>query len=701
MPSKSTSPKPSLLHPQAITIFSLVTFISALLLFAVQPMIGKYLLPYFGGSAQLWSVVVLFFQTLLFGGYVYAHLLNRFKFSTQKIIHVVLVSALFLIQIFWTQGWLAPILPPVETFDYLLGSRLSLLALLAMSVGSLYFVLSTTGLLLQIWYSQATGKEPYWIYKISNIASLTAVFSYPFLIEPFLSVVSQAQIWVIAFAVYLVLLFVLARLLPTRSTKPNQAQEKLTPRKVLEWLALSAMGVFIFLSITNHLTVNITPTPFLWLVPLGMYLLSFVWAFNQKLPYAKSLSIFFFTCLMIIMVFYILRYSSITHNLITLAQVIVYCLIVLLSTTVLHHLMYLRRVGEGALSWFFVILSLGGMLGGVFVSLVAPVIFSTYFEVHIAVGFMAFLFAYWQLSQPESSPAFFNKFSAGIISISGVLALLIYIQLFPPDKETSVVLSTRNLYGVVQVLDTPAFRVVTHNSIIHGIEVFDPELPRANTYFSESSGLGRVMNWVRSEANQGLRVGVIGLGTGTVSAYCQTGDEFVYYEIDREMVEIAYEQFTYLDRCEDIQVLLGDARMVLVGQSRAETNFDVLVADAFTGNSVPIHLLTKEAVEVYLDRITDQGVVAIHISNQYFNLHQPLASIANELGLNAVRIYDELTTNLSEPPYNSLSDWVILTQNQELFETLLETEGATDLTTTKYDIIWTDSYSSLLPVLRW
>ncbi len=736
--------------------FALTVFLSAFLLFQVQLVITKCLLPWFGGVAAVFTTCMLFFQVALLAGYFYAHLLMHGHPRTQRIVHVSLLITGVVVIAVLALHWPAPLLPsPAWKPADANAPTARLLLLLAASVGLPYFALSTTGPLLQAWWAQAERRSPYRWYALSNLGSLLGLVTYPTVFERLLTLRVQAWVWTAAFAVFSIMCAITAmttaRTTPARSIAGGPA-ERIGITRRLFWFLLPACAVVVLLAATNQICQEVASVPFLWVLPLTLYLVSFIVCFDHPRRYSRS----FWTALLA------LSTSGVCFALYSrmsgvgmVVQIGLYALFVLACSMMCHGEVYRLKPAASALTSFYLTISAGGAAAGLFVGVVAPRVFSGYWELHLGVWLTWLLFflvlltdrTSWVHATPSWAPIVaFAVIAAGpvlawyqelaqhseVLVFSVVLVLLVVIfyragaaaarikwGLLVPGSlialglvllgdvdlgMTGAVARTRNFYGALAVVDhyqnDPELhsRLLRHGAIVHGLQYFAPghrDMP--TTYFGPHSGVGvAVLNAQQHTAN--LRIGVIGLGVGTIAAYGRTGDYVRFYEINPEVLRIAREYFSYLaDSRAQVDIVLGDARLSMereLGAGRPQ-HFDVLALDAFNSDSIPVHLLTREAFAIYLREIKPDGIVAVHISNKTLDLKPVVQAAAAHFGLAAAWIDVTETAD----PMHYMSSWVLLSRDPAVLSQRAIAAAAKPFPSPP-GRLWTDDYSNLLSAVR-
>lgn len=657
-------------------------FLSSFLLFAVQPIIAKFILPAFGGSSQVWSVAMMFFMALLLAGYIYADRIVKIKGRAHAFLHLALVAAtsLLLLALFFIRQ--SPIMPEVGLLPSgNLPPTLEVFLLLLVSVGLPYFLLTTTSSLLQFWWSKIRPHDtPYQFYRLSNAGSFLAILTYPFLIEPAIPLRMQGSIWSIGFFVYGAALSFCAVAF-FKSREPQDGAQGVRAReqgfRAITLIMLAALPSLMLLATTNEITQQVAPVPFLWLLPLGLYLLSFIFAFSDKLQAASA---WYPLLLMVSVPLLILVRIFEQDNFLFL--VLVFSAVLFLISLVCHSRLYELKPPSEHLTEFYVAVAFGGALGGIFVSIISPLIFSKYWEFLLGL-FLSFFLALWILAEKSRV----SRFQYYLLLAMGVAAL--FFSFVSENKHN--LRQARNFYGVLTVREDGDVRTLLNGKITHGSQFLDGRKLEPTTYYGRESGAGLILEGHPEKGS--LRVGVIGLGVGTVARYCQEQDYFRFYEINPEVIKIARELFTYLEKCPDqIEIIEGDARLSLEGELEAgeRKEFDVLIVDAFTDDSIPVHLLTREAFEIYQGHLARGGIMAVHISNKHLNLEPVVRGVAQEFSLSLARVESPSSSDLGV--YRAV--WLILAENDILTSYGLDTSEDGDA------ILWTDDYSDLFSILK-
>jgi SAM-dependent methyltransferase len=664
-------------------LYAVTIFLSSFLLFLVQPLIARLILPWFGGSAAVWTTCMLFFQALLLAGYAYAHLLARFRRYEVLVHSALLIAALATLPIAPPEIW-----KPVGTEEPVS----QILLLLAASVGLPYFLLAATSPLLQAWYARARpGENPYRLFAVSNLASLIALLGYPFLVEPILGGADQVKLWSWLFVAFVTLCVAVAWLTPQRDRITQKTEVvRIAKADLAMWIALSATGSVLLLAVTNHLTQNVASVPLLWLVPLTLYLATFIIAFEGKGWYRPEWLWPVLLAWLAVMAWLIVD-DDFQFDLPT--QLGVFLPGLLLGCLFCHGELYRLRPAPSRLTAFYLAVSAGGALGGVLVAVVAPLVFTGYYELGIGLAALALLAAVrfaalGRLAQYASLAVLF-----------GVAACAAYDG-FRYQRDTYI--ATRSFYGVLRVKefgvpgDESHLRRLVHGAIMHGEQyLHDSQRRLLTTYYHENSGIGAA---IRSLGEKPARVGVVGLGTGTIAAYGRAGDVYRFYDIDQRVMQVALHEFTYLgDSPAKVELALGDARLVL--EREPPRGFDVLAVDAFSSDAIPVHLITREALGVYLRHVKPDGIVAFHVSNRFLDLVPVLARLAREHGVHAVLVSDDPDDD--DATRRSRTDWVLVSRDPATLKRKPIVErGAVPAEDRPEWRTWTDDYSNLIQILK-
>ncbi len=754
--------------------YALTIFLGAFLLFQVQPLIGKYILPWFGGGPGVWTTCMLFFQVVLLGGYAYAHLISRcLRPRSQAGVHLLLLlGALALAYI--TPG---DSCKPDGTGN----PTVAILALLTTCLGLPYFVLSTTGPLLQHWFSRTKPDvSPYRLYALSNVGSLLALISYPFLFEPLLTRKAQAVGWAGGFVAYVFCCGFCAvklwqvnpaadDLARTPASIPPPSTQTSALTKLL-WLLLPACASLLLLAVTNKLCQDVAVIPFLWVLPLALYLLSFVICFDNPRWYQRTPFVLALIAAMVAICWALFQGTDAPLR----AQVVIYAAGLFACCMVCHGELYRLRPAPNQLTSYYLMISAGGALGGLFVALAAPRLFNGLYELHwglLLCGLLLLVICClertgenvgtWRRLGSALTLALFGGFDqaiarlashAGTISSKhavtlrlgmwamlalilatwiargrfqkfrhwrlisclwlsfGIAALAVTLHLQVRRSETEAVYRSRNFYGTLAVCEYRKsdplghYYLLQHGRITHGIQFTDPERSRWPTsYYCEGSGVALAMAVLPAGPRH---IGVIGLGTGTMAAFGRAGDSMRLYEINPEVQRLATSRFTYLSNSPaHIEVVMGDARLSL--EREPPQQFDLLALDAFSSDAVPVHLLTKEAFDLYDRHMKPGGIIAVHISNRYIDLEPVVVNLARAFDYRlAIINLEEDEEGYDEEGEESrwwryASTWVLLSQDSSILNAEAIQTAATAVRTNLPSIpLWTDDFASVFQVLK-
>jgi SAM-dependent methyltransferase len=674
----------------AMIIYAATIFVSAFLLFLVQPVIAKQILPWFGGSAAVWTTCLVFFQFLLLFGYAYADwTTRRMRPRSQVWLHVGLL-ALSLVSL--------PIIPdvlwkPAGDEDPVM----RILGLLAATIGLPYFLLSTTGPLVQAWFARSfpTGTV-YRLFALSNFASLLALVAYPPLIEPWIPTRTQSLVWSAGYVLFVALcagaaffsLRTMAGVQAPAAAREQAEGAEPVARDYIVWLLLAAMGSYMLLAVTNHITQNVASVPFLWILPLILYLLTFIFCFEGRGWYQRRFFLGPLAVIVVVMAWGLHAGGDImevTH------AVPIYCAGLLVCCMFYHGELANLKPAPRYLTRFYLMVSLGGALGGLFVGVIAPLVFDTYYEFGIGLVITGLLAAYLLWPLPKWIP---------VAALAITATTVYYAYEYVHDLKRNTRATMRNFYGTLRVKqngpeDEPTtVRRLMHGVIMHGEQYLEPKLRRqATSYYGPDAGVGLA---IRHYADKPLRLGVIGLGTGTLAAWGKPGDTFRFYELDPQVLAVAQRDFYYLsDSKAKIETALGDARLNL--EREPPQNFDILVIDAFSSDSIPVHLVTREALAVYMRHMQPNGVVAFHVTNRYLDLPPVVQKIAEAHGLPAVLVSHD--PDEKDERY-SRTDWVLITRDKSLLEADAIQRVAAEITVPKGLGVWTDDFNNLLRILK-
>ena len=709
---------------------AITVLVGAFLLFQVQPVISKIILPWFGGGPSVWTTCLLFFQVLLVGGYAYAHLLSRHvPIGRQAWVHGILVLlSLLTLPILPGESW-----KPVDV-EY---PMLRILVLLFVSVGVPYLLLSATGPLVQAWFARRyPDRSPYRLYALSNVGSLGALLTYPFLVEPAMTSSQQAWSWSILFVVYAslaVLLAVLfARFLKTASAETAAEGKSVTPEQTgeragvpsarvsgevsrwqrISWLLLPALATWMLMAVTNYLCQDVAVIPFFWIIPLSLYLLTFIICFDRPGWYRSrlfmNLSVLATLAVSILymaeVVDGIFKLLGSEHKFSLLAQnltvnTVAHLALLLVACMFCHGELVKRKPPSSQLTSFYLLVSVGGALGGVIVSILCPLLFPDYWELNVGVLIVFLLAAAMVIRDVLGRPSLMQV--CVTVTLGMVLGFVGNAQWAVIDQRDAI-LVTRNFYGVLAVRETDTNRSELHQrrlvngKTLHGLQQMAAGRRREPTsYYGRQSGVGIAIE--RYRRGRPLRIGAIGLGVGTIACYGKDGDEIDFFEINPDVIRLARSHFSFLEDCPVRPMIYpGDARLSLEKMGRPR-EYDIMVLDAFSSDAIPVHLLTAEAIGLYGRHLKPGGVIAIHVSNRHLRLVPVVTTLARHGGFQYAKI-------ASSGNGDWLDDavWILLTKSENFLkdpQVLLATSEPTGPDAEKVHL-WTDRYTNLLEILR-
>ena len=673
-----------------------MVFAGAFLLFIMEPLVGRLLAPYFGGAVQVWLTSMMFFQAMLLAGYLYAYLFAR-RLGRWHLI--ILFLPLINLPIKIASAY-APEMP-----------ILTLFSLLLTHIALPFAVLSTTAIVAQLWLAHsdlAQANNPYPLYAASNAGSLLALLSYPFLVEPFLGLRAQSLVWAVGYLVYILLvLMTWYSLRPDLKTDSGRLANKLEPAIVNApkvsaycwWLWLSFLPSGFLLTVTNFIASEVGSFPLIWILPLTLYLGSFIVTFRTEGGVPKLLLAVSPLILLLGLMLYLLPNLSYFQLAINLIMFFIICLYA-------NGELYERRPSVGYLTNFYLTIALGGWLGGIFVSLIAPMVFSGLFEYPLLLLLLCLTIAW---TQGSNFIAFWRQVKP-FVRLSAALAsgLLVASFLCPGEKNIEShapsIYSHRSFYGIYRVVDLPpgadapkGFRSLYHGRTKHGGEYLDQELHgEPTTYYFSKGAVGEVFRLVPSPRN----IAVIGLGVGTVSAYAKSNDAITFIEIDPANEVIARSFFSYLNNSKgSVHIISGDGRLALDEIAKTHPKYHLIVIDAFSGDGIPTHLLTREAIQIYLNCLTADGLLLFHISNRYYNLNSVLKATSRDMDLFGCMSIRSAKTNQKRYDYSPAC--VVFAKSFEPLRPLLNHGwipfGADDGLKTASP--WTDDYINIIDPL--
>ncbi|MHC4955609.1 MAG: fused MFS/spermidine synthase [Planctomycetota bacterium] len=685
-------------------LYGFTIFLGAFLLFQVQPLIARHILPWYGGGPGVWTACMLFFQVTLLAGYAYAHLVSgRLSVRRQVMVHAALMAlSIPLVSIAPDAAW-------KPTGDE--APTLAILLLLGAHIGFPFAILSATSPLVTRWFSLLwPGRNPYRLYAISNAGSLLALLSYPFVVEPAMRLATQARLWNIAYAAFVLACTASAwRVRNAGAGEPVAAAPRTEGTGSTEgaardpiplWLALAATGSVLLIATTSRISQDVAVTPFLWVLPLSIYLVSFIIAFDHERWYRRGifLPLLGVSCGAVA---YVAAFNpeGVTHW----WRIVLYCAALFAGTMVCHGELVRSKPAPERLTGFYLAVSAGGALGGVLVGVVAPHVFPDYWEYALGILAAGMLALYCVRRDQKNAPRTALTKVGWAASVGIILAVGAGLAYDSYRTLSNSIEMSRTFFGVVQIMNGGTTEGKTvymrHGHIEHGSQFVEPRLRHIPTnYYGPESGVGVTLDRCRFHAARAgrkqLHIGIVGLGAGTLCTYGQPGDRIRIYEIDPEVERLARSHFTYLADCKsEVEVVIGDARIVLEREAaQGSQEFDVLVLDAFSSDAVPVHLLTREAMALYRGHMRPGGVIAIHVSNANVGVTAVARGMGEDAGLGLARIIATPDTRYD----GASSDWVVATEDEAFLRDPYVRVAATDWT--KFDrepIVWTDDFSSI------
>lgn len=711
-----------------IALYALAIFASAFLIFLVQPMVGKRILPWFGGVAAVWTLCLAFYQTTLFAGYAYAHLLIRYASPRAQLgIHTVAVAAALVS---------LPVLPSSPSVALQGGDpTLEILRLLGANVALPFLVLASTGPLVQAWFARAYAeRSPYPLYAVSNLGSLLALFAYPFLLEPRLPLSDTGTLWSLAFGV--TAFSVLACALPSvragsvvtgGGDAAGQAPRgRRDPLDVALWLLLSGCAVVLLMGVTNKLCLDVASIPFLWILPLTTYLLTFILCFSSEAFYRRGPLVAIAAIAFVLTLGRSLWFDWVGPGDLRIflnslsVQIATYCALLFGACMILHGELYRLRPAARSLTLFYLCVSGGGALAGLFVGIAAPLLFDGYYELELGFALACVCFLVVRAHDPTS----WRGRGAPRLrwSVIGLLSVVLfgYTSAAVVRSPSIVRHRERSFFGLLRVLESGQGAERQHQlqngTTLHGVEFMSLSYRMLPTsYYGRATGLGLAL--AERPGDKPRRIGVVGLGVGTVAAYGRPGDLMRFYEVDPAVVRIARDDgyFAFLAGTPaDVEVVVGDARLQLADEQArgVRQDFDFLIVDAFSSDAVPVHLLTREAFVHYMDALAPDGVMAVHVSNRHFELRGLVSRMASEVGAQSLQV-----ANTMAPKFQSIpARWVMVARDREVLDGLSarmqRRRAAMGLARRAVAIspprdaqlkrtpVWTDDYSDLFGLLR-
>lgn len=689
--------------------YCLTIFLSAFLLFQVQPMIARFILPWFGGTAAVWTTCMMFFQTLLLLGYLYAHLMRRFVSPRVTwLIHL----GLLLVAAATVSVIPGDSLRPSGNENLTLG----IIGVLGFTIGVPFFVLSSTGPLIQAWQSSShRGHSPYRLYALSNLGSILALVTYPFLVERYFSMNSQALMWTIGFYCFSIACcwsgWQTVRLrdwAASENKKPEGSADSKNRAgrpglmETLVWFVLAATASIILLATTNLLCQEVASIPFLWILPLSLYLLSFIICFDRPTLYRRLIFMPLVVggAVVAVGLIHLGLFTGLAFQIIALSTV---CFS---ASMVCHGELERSKPTPDYLTSFYLVVAFGGAAGGVFVCVVAPQMFSGFLEFHVGL-IVSLLVVLCSLIWPTGQRV--EAFGTGVkllkyggaMSVFVVLAIVLSsaVYFLDPSYQQGLIFRGRNEYGLVSVVEKDGYRQFINGRVEHGGQKLEDEKEMEHiSYYVPESGVGVAFEAYREISEESLNVAVLGLGAGAMATWLESGDRIVFYEINPMVVEIAEDYFSFLERSKgETRVKLGDGRLQLQKEMESGNSerYDLIFIDAFSSDSIPIHLLTAECFEVYLDRLKPEGVLVAHITNRFIDLQPVILNHSLENGLTPILV------DYRSPDGSLKTRWVLMTKNKKFEKSERVKQFQREWPADVAPVGWTDDYSSVAALLNW
>lgn len=713
-----------------LAVFTLTIFLGALLVFGIQPVAARLLLPAFGGSPAVWSAVSVFFQGALLAGYAYSFLITRYlPARRQPVLHMATLAAPLLF------------LPVALAVDASHASSsvpaLAVMWVLTIGLAVPFVVACTTGPLLQRWFSftgHPSSSDPYFLYAASNAGSLLVLLAYPFLIEPRLTLGEQSALWGYGYLAFAILSaacgLIVVRRAPTavinQTTGPAQTDAgdaaSIAWGRRARWIVLGAVPAALSLATTQHISTDVAAFPLLWIAPLALYLASFVVAFSQRNPVTSRIS----SRILPVPVAAAVAVPWLDPPIVV--SIVVSLAVLFVAAVMCHTLLAEDRPPTARLTEFYLLMSVGGALGGAFVSLLAPTIFDQVMEYPVAIAAVLLL-------RPRSGTRLTRTLAKRLLAVAalatavmavaataptvlpaawmwiGLAVILLVLSRWRPAFAASVALLLggvafggvgihveRTFFGVYRVIENAEHRGLIHGTTLQGLQHLRPgseDLP--STYYHHTGPIGQVFETWGPDQD---RVGVLGLGVGTLAAYGLPGQHFTFWEIDPAVVEMAQDPslFTFLSGSDaDIEVVVADGRLGVASDPRL---YDLLVLDAFSSDAIPVHLLTRQAVEIYEDRLAEGGLMAFHITNRHLELESVLGTLARDMGLAAIVREDAEISEAEQREGKAESKWVLMARSAGHLEPLASDPRWHPPAVDRRSRAWTDDFADILSTLR-
>jgi len=676
-------------------VYAVTIFLSSFLVFQIQPLISKHILPWYGGSASVWLTAMMFFMVALTVGYVYALLFTWLPRKTAVVMHGTLLFGLLALLSNRLGFWPSPVTPDVSQFVASQVPFISVTALLVVSVGVPFVLLASSSTMLQHWYQSLSGREPFSLYAVGNTGSLLGLLSYPLVFERWFETVMQGWWWTAGVLLYIfisgVLLWHWWQVGKNSTTNTQRQEASITPpdqRDFWGWMWWTAIPVTTMLVGTSYISSHVATIPFLWVIPLALYLISFIvsFRFGGATPLIFNITTTFLLVLMTV-VLLITKVFSVP------LIVFMLCLSMFSIFHLCHERLYLSRPTPYFLARFYVAISLGGVVASMVTLGAQLYVFTLPVELFILYG-AVIIYTTKHLLRDAELAIWENRYLHHIIIAGvGLVFVMIFVNFYTLSRGNIVV--ERNFFGYKAVIEQSfneglsTKRTLVHGLTNHGYALSgDAATTTPLGYYAPTSGVAEAFATIRERRPDGLSVVVAGLGAGALAAYCEPGDNFLFFEIDPQVITMAEQLFVYLENCQGSEVIERDARLGITELPTDQT-FDLIILDAYADDMMPIHLMTEEAVKLYQERLTPDGILAIHISSRYLNLERVIAGVALANDMVSYYYYD---TNFGD--YSLPSKWTVLVNQAVQFERLEPLEA-------RSSIVWTDRYSSLLPTVIW
>jgi hypothetical protein len=657
---------------------------------------------------------MIFFQTALLLGYLYAHFINKFSNKKQLVLHLLLLFLAVLT---------LPILPD-SAWEPEPGQNpvFHILLLLFATVSLPILALSSTSPLLQTWISKIkTKKSPYKLYALSNAGSLIALLSFPFILEPNIGIQQQSDLWAMTFMIFSLLCAIAGFFVwknKNNKTSPSKSKKpiKLKFKTQVYLLGLAACTSTLLLAVTEKISQDISVVPFFWILPLSLYLLTFIFAFGRKdkNSWSSADSLLYLVIIAIIGLGFFISTDFI------IIQVLVYTLILFLFCMICHNEMVRIKPAAKYLTNFYLLIAAGSIIGSIFTGIIAPLVFNSYFELNLIIAVCLFLAVSAflksknikiQVKKPKSDIIQFlfvrkNKSKNFQFKYNNFIVVSLLILLASVSaggmvcahgiSSSKILEKSRNFYGTLTIkehllTENEKMMFIASGRVLHGSQFISPDYQKLpTTYYGHDSGIGRLFDYYK---NKKIKVGAVGLGAGTIAAYGKSGDYFKFYEINPEVKKLCEKYFTYLkDSSAEIKIKLGDARLAMERES--PQNYDILIIDAFTGDSIPVHLLTAEAFEIYLKNLKKNSVLAVHISNIHLDLRAPVLKLAKHFKLKSkIIVSPEIISQ------NTLhTTWILMSENEKMLQSIKSAE-INKINIQNFNL-WTDDYSNIFEILK-